>query len=136
MTIVPSLLRCVRHSLLVKASRNAALSGQGRNTLGPARKRTSGASPVSSWTLRLYSNSTHAWVASLRNSKVRSGTSSSMAISRPSTWLHKFSILPFTLGLYGSVGLCRTAEAAEALHDLGGGHCRAFVAHRFARQPA
>src|SRR5215469_14958299 len=27
MTMVPSLLRCVRHSVLVKASRNAALSG-------------------------------------------------------------------------------------------------------------
>ena len=42
MTAVPSLLRKVRRSVRVKASRNVAPSGQGRVTEGPARKRASG----------------------------------------------------------------------------------------------
>ena len=71
--MVPSLLRWVRCSALVKASRSAALSGLGRITSGPARKRAIGASPISEWGLRLYSYSTHACVASLRKRKVRSG---------------------------------------------------------------
>jgi hypothetical protein len=59
METVPSLLRCVRFSARVRASRNDALSGLGRETSGPARNRAMGASPVSEWTLRLYSSSTH-----------------------------------------------------------------------------
>jgi hypothetical protein len=53
MTMVPSLLRRLRCSLLVKASLSAALSGQGRITVGPARKRAMGAVPISEWILRL-----------------------------------------------------------------------------------
>ena len=45
------------------------LSGHGRDTSGPARKRAIGASPISEWTFRLYSYSTQACVASLRKSK-------------------------------------------------------------------
>ena len=95
METVPSLRRWVRSSLFVKASRSAALSGLGRETSGPARKRASGVAPISEWSLRLYSCSTHACVASLSAPSVRSGTSSSIARSRPSTWAQKFSCLPF-----------------------------------------
>ena len=49
----PSLLRRVRRSVRVKASRNAAASGQGRVTEGPARKRASGVSLISLWCFRL-----------------------------------------------------------------------------------
>jgi len=64
---------------IFKASRNAALSGLGRVTSGPLRKRATGASPISEWILRLYSYSTQACVASLSLARVRSDTSSSMA---------------------------------------------------------
>jgi hypothetical protein len=38
------------------------------------RKRCNGVWPISAWTLRLYSNSTHGWVTSLSWSSVRSAT--------------------------------------------------------------
>jgi hypothetical protein len=41
--MVPSLRRWLRASVFVKASRSAALSGLGRVTSGPARKRVMGA---------------------------------------------------------------------------------------------
>src|ERR1700722_5204790 len=53
MTAVPSLLRKVRRSVRVKASRNAAASGQGRVTDGPSRKRASGVSLILLWYFRL-----------------------------------------------------------------------------------
>jgi hypothetical protein len=57
-----------------------------------------GASPISAWGLRLYLCSTQAWVASFRKSKVRSGTCSSMAISRPSTGPPKCLLLGVLIG--------------------------------------
>jgi hypothetical protein len=60
MTMVPSLFLSVRVSVLVNASLSAALSGEGRMTLSPARKRAIGPSPVSEWILLLYSSSAHA----------------------------------------------------------------------------
>jgi hypothetical protein len=53
MTTVPSLFLCKRWSERVKARRSASLSGHGRVTSGPARKRVMGASPISEWSLRL-----------------------------------------------------------------------------------
>jgi len=47
MTMLPSLLRCIRRSPRVKASRSASLPGHGRMTSGPARNRVMGASPIS-----------------------------------------------------------------------------------------
>ena len=49
----PSLLRCVRVSDRVKARRSVLLSGEGRVTAGPARKRVIGVSPISEWILPL-----------------------------------------------------------------------------------
>jgi hypothetical protein len=93
--MVPSLFLCVRVTERVKASLSAALSGQGRVTCGPARKRLIGAVPISACRRLLYSCSTQAWVASLRKARLRSLTCSSMAMRRPSTGPQKASCLAF-----------------------------------------
>src|SRR5439155_24329591 len=69
--------------------------GHGRVTSGPARKREIGASPISEWTLRLWSNSAQACVASLSMANMRSATPSNMAMSRPSTGPQNASCLAF-----------------------------------------
>ena len=48
-----------------------SLSGLGRVTSGPARKRVMGASPISEWTLRLYSYSTQAYEAEVPSGVAR-----------------------------------------------------------------
>src|SRR4029453_17556766 len=83
--MVPSLFLCLRVSILVKARRSVALSGHGRMTLGPARKRAMGVCPVSELTLRLYSCSTQGGVPPFSLSRLKSATCSSMAINLPST---------------------------------------------------
>src|SRR3989339_2002912 len=69
-------------------------AGDGRDTSGPASRRSMGEQPISSWRLRLYSISTQAWVVLLRKSRVSGLTLESMAISRPSNWPQKDSCLP------------------------------------------
>ena len=95
MTMLPSLFFWVRMALRVKASRNASLPGDGRVTVGPSRKRVSGVVAISEWIERLYSCSTQACVASLRKASLRSGTCSSMAMSRPSTGPQNASCFAF-----------------------------------------
>ena len=81
-----------------KASRRASEEGLGRNTSRACAKRSTGEQPISRCGLRLYSISSHAWVTSLRNSSVSSGTPSSISIRRPSRVAQKHSCLPFWNG--------------------------------------
>src|SRR6266567_6557337 len=135
MVTVPSERRWVRPTSVVKAARSSSDDGDGRRTLLPSRKRRSGSSFVSEWTLRLYSCSTHACVASLSSARVRSVTPSSIARSRPSTWAQKTSCFAFWYGLYGSV--CSTVMPSRTRPlRLAGDHRRAVVLHEGARQAA
>ena len=114
----------------MKASRNASLSGHGRVTSGPARKRVSGASPISAWSLRLYSCSAQAWVASFRKRKrqvrhvLQHGDQP--ALDRAPERL----LLGVLIGAVGQRGVVQDAQPGEPLGDLGGRHCGAVVAQR------
>src|SRR5262249_1836490 len=126
----------MRFSVLVNASRNALLSGQGRMTLGPARKRVIGVWPVSELILRLYSCSTQASVASLSFAKLKSDTSSSMAISVALDGGPEDLDLGVRLGRIGKRRLLQHAEPCKALDDLRGEHGGRSVAQAGARQSA
>src|SRR5271157_4650407 len=95
-----------------------------------------GASPISEWTLRLYSYSTQACVASLSAASVRSGTSSSMAMSPALDRAPERLLLGILVRAVGQRGLVQDAEAAEPLGDLGGRHGCAIVAQAGTRQAA
>jgi len=55
MTMVPSPLLVGAMSAVREGEAQRSLSGHGRVTLGPARKRVTGVSPISAWSLRWYS---------------------------------------------------------------------------------